>query len=59
MAEEEGKSMRARTEALSKVAKISVDKEGSSYSNLESFVQEMKKLHHNLVVLPHVDGYNE
>lgn len=53
LAEEEGKSMRVRAEALSKVAKLSVDKEGCSYSNLESFVQEMQKLHHNLdKVLP-------
>jgi hypothetical protein len=59
LAEEQGNTMRRRAEALSKLAKIAVDKEGSSYTNLESFVQEMQKLHHNPVVLPHINAYNE
>lgn len=59
LAEEQGKTMRRKAEALSKLAKIAVDKEGSSYTNLESFVEEMKKLHRNPAVLPHISAYNE
>jgi hypothetical protein len=59
LAEEQGKTMKRRAEALSKLAKIAVDKEGSSYTNLESFVEEMKKLHRNPAVLPHISAYNE
>ena len=52
LAEEQGTAMRRRAEELSKLAKIAVDKEGSSFMNSESFVQEMQKLHDNQVAFP-------
>ena len=44
LAEEEGKKMRLRAEELRKQAKMAVDKAGSSHTNLQSFVQEMRQL---------------
>jgi hypothetical protein len=44
VAEEEGKKMRMRAKELGRLAKLAVDKEGSSYNNLQSFVQAIKKL---------------
>jgi hypothetical protein len=44
VAEEEGKKMRMRTKELGRLAKMAVDKEGSSYNNLQSFVQHIQKL---------------
>lgn len=52
LAEEEGNAMKRKAEELSKLVKIAVDKEGSSYMNLESFVQEMQKLHDNPGAFP-------
>ena len=50
LVEEQGKTIRRRAKALSKIDEIVVEKEGSSYMNLESFVQEMQNLHDNPVV---------
>jgi len=44
LAEEEGKNMRMRCQELRKLAKIAVEKDGSSYTNLKSFVEEMQLL---------------
>jgi len=44
VAGEEGKKMRMRTQELKRLAKMAVDKEGSSYNNLQSFVQHIQKL---------------
>jgi hypothetical protein len=59
LAEEQGNTMRRRAEALSKHAKIAVDRGGSSYTNLESFVREMQKLDRNPAVSPRISAYNE
>lgn len=45
LVEEEGKEMRRRAQELRKLAKIAVDKQGSSYISLKCFVEEMQKLH--------------
>jgi len=47
LAEEEGKKMRMRAKELRRFAKMAVDKEGSSYNNLQSFVQHIQKLSQN------------
>lgn len=44
VAEEEGEKMRLRVKALRNFAKMAVDKEGSSYNNLQSFVQHIQKI---------------
>lgn len=44
LAEEEGKNMRRRVQELRTLAKIAVGKEGSSYTNLRCFVQEIQQL---------------
>lgn len=49
LAEEEGKNMRMRSQELRKLAKIAVAKEGSSYTNLRKFVEEMEQLHRSWV----------
>ena len=50
LVEEQGKTMRRRATALSKLHEIAVAREGSSYMNLESFLQEMQNLHDNPVM---------
>lgn len=42
--EEEGKKMRMRAEELRRLTKMAVDKEGSSYNNLHSFVRYIQNL---------------
>lgn len=44
VAEEEGEKMRMKARELGSFAKMAVEKEGSSYNNLQSFVQHIKKL---------------
>lgn len=44
VAEEQGNKMRMRAEELRRLAKMAVDKEGSSYNNLQSFVQFIQNL---------------
>lgn len=61
LAEEEGENMRARAQELRKLAKIAVEKDGSSYANLKCFVAEMHELNQSPAAdsgltpeLPHV-----
>lgn len=49
LAEEEGKEMRRKAQEVRKLAKIAVDKEGSSYNNWKCFVKEMQELHQSRV----------
>lgn len=44
LAEEEGKHIRRRAQQLRKLAKVAVDKAGSSCTSLRCFVQEMQQL---------------
>lgn len=45
LAEEAGKSMRKKAQELRKLAKMAVSKEGSSYKNLQDFVDDVQRLH--------------
>lgn len=44
VAEEEGEKMRMKAKELGRFAKMAVEKEGSSYNNLQSFPQHIKML---------------
>jgi hypothetical protein len=57
LAEEEGKAMRRSAQALRKLAKMAVCKEGSSYDNLQAFVNDMQQLNQNRVGLSEFEGF--
>lgn len=51
LAEEAGKGMRKKAQELRKLAKMAVSKEGSSYKNLQDFVDDVQRLHKTRVDL--------
>nr|ABR17572.1 unknown [Picea sitchensis] len=56
LAEEEGKTMRRKAQELRKHAKIAVNKEGSSFTDLQDFVRDMQQLHQNRIGMPEFEG---
>jgi hypothetical protein len=57
LAKEEGKAIRKKAQELRKLAKMSVGKEGSSYKNLQGFIDGVQQLHKSRVGLPEFEGY--
>lgn len=51
LAEEEGKTMRRKAQELRKHAKMAVNKEGSSFTDLQAFVRDMQQLHQDRVAM--------
>jgi hypothetical protein len=56
LAEEEGKTMRRKAQELRKHAKMAVNKDGSSFKDLQDFVRGMQQLHQNGDGMPEFEG---
>ena len=54
--EEGGKTMRRRATELRKHAKMAVNKDGSSFTDLQDFVRDMQQLHRKRVGMPEFEG---
>ncbi|KAH9288253.1 hypothetical protein KI387_032370 [Taxus chinensis] len=53
LVEEEGENMRTRAQELRNKAKMAVQKDGSSYVNLQAFVEYMRELHEKWMAATH------